>query len=218
MRSGYILYASSRTSALLMCSASPTAASTSFQDTSTSGVFTAAVSASSAPITSNLICRSRRQSNGVQRSRWNFTRPSVTIAPAPAPASTPAPPSRLVSEPPKADSPSPPKADSPSATAAPKSSKTERIALAIDSLNNYELIKPIPVLIESLGDKVFVAESPDLNVSTTGNSVGAAFLLLKEQIITAYEGHRSKKGSDSERARQISDFEQYIGKPRRHWF
>lgn len=211
MRSGDILYASSRTSALLMCSASPVTASASFHDTSTSGVFTAAVSASSAPITSNLICRSRRQSNGVQRSRWNFTRPSVTIAPVPvpAPASTPAPP-RLVSE--------PPKADSPSATAAPKSSKTERIALAIDSLNNYELIKPIPVLIESLGDKVFVAESPDLNVSTTGNSVGAAFLLLKEQIITAYEGHRNKKGSDSERARQLSDFEQYIGKPRRHWF
>jgi hypothetical protein len=43
---------------------------------------------------------------------------------------------------------------------------------------------PIPVLIECLGDKVFVAEAPDLNISTTGNSVGAAFLLLKEQILS----------------------------------
>jgi predicted RNase H-like HicB family nuclease len=111
-----------------------------------------------------------------------------------------------------------PKDDVPPAKPVPKTSQNDRIALAIDSLNNYELIKPIPVLIESLGDKVFVAEAPELNVSTTGNSVGAAFLLLKEQIITAYEGYRNKKGLDSERARQIAAFEQYIGKPRRHWF
>lgn len=101
---------------------------------------------------------------------------------------------------------------------APKPSRTERIELAIDSLQNYELIAPIPVLVESLGDKVFVAEAPDLNVSTTANSVGAAFLLLKEQIITTYEGYRSKKGLDSERTRQLTVFDKYIGKPRRHWF
>jgi predicted RNase H-like HicB family nuclease len=100
----------------------------------------------------------------------------------------------------------------------PKPSRMERIELAIDSLQNYELIEQIPVLIESLGDKVFVAEAPDLNVSTTGNSVGAAFLLLKEQILTTYEGYRSKKGPDSDRARQLAVFDKYIGKPRRHWF
>jgi hypothetical protein len=94
----------------------------------------------------------------------------------------------------------------------------ERIELAIDSLQNYELLKPIPVLVESLGDKVFVAEAPDLNISTTGNSVGAAFLLLKEQILSTYEGNRSKRVSDSDRARQLGIFETYIGRPRRHWF
>jgi hypothetical protein len=203
MRCGDIIYASSRTPAILMCSASSTVADVFLLDTRTADVFTTAVSASSAAITSNLICRSRRQSNGIQRSRWTVSRPSVSMAPAPAPP-------RPSSE--------PLKVDVPPAKPAPKASQSDRIALAIDSLNNYELIKPIPVLIESLGDKVFVAESPDLNVSTTGNSVGAAFLLLKEQIITTYEGHRNKKGSDSERARQLAAFEEYIGKPRRHWF
>ena len=55
-------------------------------------------------------------------------------------------------------------------------------------------------------------------LSTTGNSVGAAFLLLKEQIITTYEGDRSKKGPDPQRTQQLAALEQYIGKPRRHWF
>ena len=100
----------------------------------------------------------------------------------------------------------------------PKAAAIEKIELAIDSLQDYDLIKPIPVLIESLGDKVFVAEAPDLNLSTSGNSVGAAFLLLKEQIITTYEGHRSKKGPDPQRGQQLAALEAYIGKPRRHWF
>jgi hypothetical protein len=100
----------------------------------------------------------------------------------------------------------------------PKPARTERIQLAIDSLQNYEILKPIPVLVESLGDTVFVAEAPDLNVSITGNSVGSAFLLLKDHIINIYEGYRSKKGLDSERARQLLIFDEYIGKTRRHWF
>jgi predicted RNase H-like HicB family nuclease len=74
------------------------------------------------------------------------------------------------------------------------------------------------VLIESLGDKVFVAEAPDLNLSTSGNSVGAAFLMLKEQIAATYEGYRSKKGLDSERTRQLAVMDRYIGKTKRHWF
>jgi hypothetical protein len=104
------------------------------------------------------------------------------------------------------------------AEAPSKPSRTERIQLAIDSLQSYELIKPIPVLIESIGDKVFVAEAPDLNVSITGNSVGASFLLLKDHIVTLYEGYRGKKGTDAERARQLNIFENYIGKTRRGWF
>src|SRR5215471_18508068 len=39
--------------------------------------------------------------------------------------------------------------------------RLEKIELVIDSLPNYAVTKPIPVLVESLGDKVFIAEVPD---------------------------------------------------------
>jgi hypothetical protein len=100
----------------------------------------------------------------------------------------------------------------------PKPSRAEKIELAIDSLPDYEVLKPIPVLVESLGDKVFVAEAPDLNLSTSGNSVGAAFLTLKEHIAATYEGYRSRKGVDPERARQLALMDKYIVKTKRHWF
>jgi hypothetical protein len=95
--------------------------------------------------------------------------------------------------------------------------RTEKVELTIDSLQNYELLKPIRVVVESLGDKVFVAEAPELNVSTTGNSVGGALILLKDHISTVYEGYTSKKNLDAERTRQFKVFETYIGRPRRNW-
>ena len=95
--------------------------------------------------------------------------------------------------------------------------RQDKIELTIDSLQNYELLKPIRVVVESLGDKVFVAEAPDLNVSTSGTSVGGALILLKDHISTIYEGYTSKKNLDSERTRQFKTFETYIGRPRRNW-
>lgn len=95
--------------------------------------------------------------------------------------------------------------------------RTDKVELTIDSLQNYELLKPIRVVVESLGDKVFVAEAPELNVSTTGNSVGGALILLKDHISTVYEGYTSKKNLDAERTRQFKVFETYIGRPRRNW-
>ena len=44
------------------------------------------------------------------------------------------------------------------------------VELTIDSLRNYELIRPIPVVVESLGERNFVAEMPDLNISTSANN------------------------------------------------
>lgn len=203
MKSADILYTRSGTPTVLICSGSLRAAGAFVLHTGTAEIFTSAPISSGKAITSSLMYSSRRQSNLAQRSLWTLSRPSVSMAPAPAPPG-------MLSE--------PPTVGIPAEKTVPRTPKTEKIALAIDSLNNYDLIKPIPVLIESLGDKVFVAESVDLNVSTTGDSVGAAFLLLKEQIITTYEGYRGRKGSDSERARQLAVFDQYIGKPRRHWF
>lgn len=113
-------------------------------------------------------------------------------------------PSGLVETAPVVDHPKPP----------PRAHKVE---LSIDSLQNYELLKPIRVVVEPLGDKVFVAEAPELNVSTSGTSVGGALILLKDHITTIYEGYSSKKNLDSERARQFKTFETYIGRPRRNW-
>ena len=99
----------------------------------------------------------------------------------------------------------------------PPPTRQERVELAIDSLQNYELLKPIKVVVESLGDRVFVAEAPDLNVSTTGNSIGDALILLKDQISNMYEDQTRKKNLDGERSRQFKVFETYIGRPRRNW-
>ena len=93
----------------------------------------------------------------------------------------------------------------------------DKIELTIDSLQNYDVLKPIRVVVESLGDKVFVAEAPDLNVSTTGNSVGGVLVLLKDHISNIYEGYNSRKNLDGERTRQFKVFEAYIGRPRRNW-
>ena len=95
--------------------------------------------------------------------------------------------------------------------------RQEKIELTIDSLQNYELLKPIRVVVEPLGDKVFVAEAPELNVSTSGTSVGGTLILLKDHISTIYECYTSKKNLDSERARHFKIFETYIGRPRRNW-
>jgi hypothetical protein len=99
-----------------------------------------------------------------------------------------------------------------------KSARAEKIELAIDKLPNHELIKPIPVLIESLGDKVFIAEALDLEISITGSSMGGVLLQLKEHIANIYEGHRASNNLKPEAARQLKAMEGYIGRTRRNWF
>lgn len=200
MKSGDILHLVSRTPALAVRSASPSGMGAPLMRTDRPDVLTVGGPAPTIAARSNLLCPSQH-SNRAQPSQWVANRISGFLAPMPA---------GTFSERP----------DIGVALAKPtsKATKIERIELAIDSIQGYDLIKPIPVLIEPLGDTVFVAEAPDLNLSTTGNSVGAAFLLLKEQIITTYEGNRGKKGPDPQRTQQLAALEQYIGKPRRNWF
>jgi hypothetical protein len=200
MKSGDILHVVWRTPALVVRSGSPSGIGASLIRTGTPDVLTVAGPAPTIAASSNLLCPSQH-SNRAQPCQRVANGSSAFMAPMPT---------GTFSE--------RPNTGVPQSKPAPKATKIERIELAIDSVQGYDLIKPIPVLIESLGDKVFVAEAPDLNLSTTGNSVGAAFLLLKEQIITTYEGDRSKKGPDPQRTQQLAALEQYIGKPRRHWF
>jgi hypothetical protein len=107
-------------------------------------------------------------------------------------------------------------AASPAAPAQP-APRNERVQLIIDSLQNYDLIKPIPVVVDSLADKIFTAEAPDLNLSISENSLGGALLLLKDRIATIYEEYRMKKTLDPEQARRFEILQTYIGKTKRSW-
>jgi hypothetical protein len=200
MKSGDILHVVWRTPALVVRSGSPSGIGASLIRTGTPAVLTIAGPAPTIAASSNLL-RPSQHSNRAQPCQRVANGSSAFMAPMPTGTFSERPEIRL-----------------PQPKPALKATKIERIELAIDSIQGYDLIKPIPVLIESLGDKVFVAEAPDLNLSTSGNSVGAAFLLLKEHIVTTYEGDRSKKVPDAQRTQQVAALEQYIGKPRRHWF
>jgi len=203
MKSGDILHVVSQTPALVVRSGSPSGIGASMMRTGIPGLLTVAGPTATVVTRTNLVCLSQH-SNRSQPCQWVAPGSSAFLAPVPTGTFSERPDIGVA----------PPSI----ATNIARPTKVERIELAIDSIQGYDLIKPIPVLIESLGDKVFVAEAPDLNLSTTGNSVGAAFLMLKEQIITTYEGDRSKKGPDPQRTQQLAALEQYIGKPRRHWF
>jgi hypothetical protein len=173
--------------------------------------FTTSASAATIVISSNRNAAAMRPSSrsagmgGLRRVPDAVVEPAAPTGEPPATPETAAQDRSVVAEPASAaEQPKPPP-------------RTDKIELTIDSLQNYELLKPIRVLVEPLGDKVFVAEAPDLNVSTSGTSVGGALILLKDHISTIYEGYTSKQNLDSERARHFKTFETYIGRPRRNW-
>jgi hypothetical protein len=106
----------------------------------------------------------------------------------------------------------------PPAPAPAKSKPLEKFTRSIQSLDNYDLIRFIPVTIEPLGESVFVAVSTDLDLSVTGRTADEAVDLLKEMIIRIYEGSRSRKNTlDAARARQLKTLESFIGKSKGMW-
>lgn len=106
----------------------------------------------------------------------------------------------------------------PEPEAAPTPRPADEVRLEIDALQYYELLKPIPVVIKTLGERTFEAEVPELNISTTGSSLTGAFLAMKEQIVSIFDRYRGKKILNPEQQRQLAAFEQYIGGPRRNWY
>ena len=83
------------------------------------------------------------------------------------------------------------------------------IDLIIDKLPRHALVKPIPVTISPLGDRVFIASTPDLDITVTGNSLSDALLLLKQQLELTYENLRGK-ASGREEERQLKRLRDYI--------
>jgi hypothetical protein len=91
----------------------------------------------------------------------------------------------------------------------PASSQGDSIELIIDKLPRHALVKPIPVTISPLGDRVFIASTPDLDITVTGNSLSDALLLLKQQLESTYENLRGK-ASGREEERQMKKLREYI--------
>jgi hypothetical protein len=140
----------------------------------------------------------------------------VTTGARPAASARPLPPEAKSPGEPPADRSGPPGGSGPAAgdaaqaadrRAAPRQS--DGIDLIIDKLPRHGLIKPIPVTIAPLGDRVFVASTPDLDITVTGNSLSDALLLLKQQIETTYESLRDK-ASTKEQERQLGRLRAYI--------
>jgi len=89
------------------------------------------------------------------------------------------------------------------------SGQGDGIDLIIDKLPRHALVKPIPVTISPLGDRVFIASTPDLDITVTGNSLSDALLLLKQQLESTYESLRNK-ASGREEERQLKRLRDYI--------
>jgi hypothetical protein len=92
---------------------------------------------------------------------------------------------------------------------APAPGQGDSIELIIDKLPRHALVKPIPVTISPLGDRVFIASTPDLDITVTGNSLSDALLLLKQQLESTYEGLRGKATSREEE-RQLKRLREFI--------
>ncbi len=179
-------------------------------------MFTMTAEVSAAVTSSNRIASSRILTNRARRRLWVSFEPALPVKGTVMTHESPQTPAIEEAEPELSGPPdAPPETNTP---APKKSAGADKIELAIDKLPNHELIQPIPVLIESLGDKVFIAEVPGLDISITGNSVGGVLLQLKEHIANIYEGHRASNNLKPENARQLKVLETYIGKTRRNWF
>jgi hypothetical protein len=96
-------------------------------------------------------------------------------------------------------------------------SAISRVELTIDSLRTYDLSRPIPVVVESLGERNFVAEMPDLNISVSASNPSEIIIALKDRIAQVYDSLRILKHPDAEQARHLGILETYIVKTRRGW-
>jgi hypothetical protein len=137
--------------------------------------------------------------------------PQVAAQPSPPPAEEGAP----IGEPQARLEPAPTAPDNGSEPAPPKERRAsapgqgDSIELIIDKLPRHALVKPIPVTISPLGDRVFIASTPDLDITVTGNSLSDALLLLKQQLESTYEGLRGRATSREEE-RQLKRLREFI--------
>jgi hypothetical protein len=90
------------------------------------------------------------------------------------------------------------------------SAESHRIELIIDSLPRHQLNEAIPVTIDSLGDQVFTATVHALQVVGTGNTLGDALIIVKEQIEILYERLSKATGLDSDEKKHLTYLQSHI--------
>jgi hypothetical protein len=207
-----IIRSSTRTPSTFVSSGLNPVRSVSGLTASAEELLTTVVMASTATISAHRTGSSRRLRTRARGSQWARVQPAMSVEGMIAE-------DEATFEPPKKPSADPATASGLADAAAvpdhPKrSSATARYELNIDSLRNYELIKPIPVFVEALGDRHYVAEVPDLNISTSASNLSHILVILKDDVTQTYNELRLKKNLDGEEARQLKTLETYIGKAR----
>lgn len=90
------------------------------------------------------------------------------------------------------------------------SADAHRIELIIDSLTRHELIEPIPVTVESLGDTVFTATVHSLNLTGTGNTLGDALIIVKDQLEILYEKLSKTTNLDDDEKKYLKYLQSHI--------
>jgi hypothetical protein len=225
-----IVRSSTRTPSRLVSSLSHPAATTSGLRATAEECLTTVVAASPT-ISLGRTGASRLFSSRARRPQWTSIRDALAVGGLAADREGAAPPQPAPADPPAAATADPTTADAiPSAAAAisppiavpadrapAPGYGTSRIELTIDSLRTYELVKPIPVFVEALGERHYVAEVPDLNITTSASSLSEILIVLKDSITQTYDELRIRRHQDPEQARQLKTLETYIGKSRRGW-
>lgn len=93
---------------------------------------------------------------------------------------------------------------------AAKPAPSNRLEMTIDSLPHHDLTAPIPIYIDPLGDAVFTATVANLDIMATGNSIGEALVLLKEQIEFIYGDLNRRHKQSPEQATMLKVLNTYI--------
>jgi hypothetical protein len=87
-----------------------------------------------------------------------------------------------------------------------------RIEMTIDSLPFHSLTEPIPIVIDPLGETIFTASMRNLDISATGNSIGEALVLLKEQIEFVYGDLNRRSNRTTEQKATLQMLATYIAR------
>ena len=91
-----------------------------------------------------------------------------------------------------------------------KPATSNRLEMTIDSLPHHDLTAPIPIYIDPLGDAVFTATVANLDIMATGNSIGEALVLLKEQIEFIYNDLNRRHKPSPEQLTMLKMLHTYI--------